>query len=92
MNPLFNALFGSKMPQAPAQAPQMQNQSQPDWNTLMGQLRSNPGDMLKNAGYNVPDEVLNDPRATVMHLMNSGQISNPKLQMIQPFLQRMGIR
>jgi len=52
----------------------------------MTQLRSNPAQMIRNAGYNVPDDVVNNPQATVMHLLQSGQIRNPMMQRIQPML------
>ena len=80
MNPLFSALMGNpQMPQMPQQ-------------DMMNRLRSNPAEMLKNAGFNVPDGMANDPRATVMHLMQTGQISNPMMQRIMPMLNSMGIR
>lgn len=41
---------------------------------MLQQLRQNPVQFLKNAGYNVPDN-LNDPNAITQYLMNSGQIS-----------------
>lgn len=97
MNP-FQAIMGrmmpqaSQMPQIPASGNQMNNQSQPDWNALMGQLQANPGDALKKAGYDVPEELIGNPQATVMHLIQSGQVSSPLMQRIQPFLSRMGIR
>lgn len=97
INP-FQAIMGRMMPQAPqmpqatAQGGQTGNQLQPDWNALMGQLQANPSVMLKQAGYNVPDELNGNPQAMVMHLMQSGQIGGPMMQKIQPFLQRMGIR
>lgn len=92
MNPLFNALFGTKQGQMPAFGNQMQNNSGMNWNALMGQLQANPGEMLKNAGYNVPDELIGNPQGMVMHLMQSGQISNPMMQKIAPFLQGMGVK
>jgi hypothetical protein len=91
MNPLFNALFGSRMPQIPSAGQQMNVQGM-DWNALMGQLQANPGDALKTAGYNVPDELVNNPQATVMHLLQTGQVSNPLMQRIQPFLNHMGVK
>ena len=97
MNP-FQAIMGrmmpqaSQMPQIPASGNQMNNQSQPDWNALMGQLQANPGDVLKTAGYNVPEELIGNPQATVMHLLQTGQVSNPLMQRIQPFLNRMGVK
>lgn len=72
----MNPLFTSLMGQVPQQ-------------DSMNQLRSNPSAMLRNAGFNVPDGIVNDPRATVMHLMQTGQISNPMMQRIMPMIQQM---
>lgn len=94
MNP-FQAIMGAmgrQMPQMPAQPQQMGNQQAPDWNALMGQLQADPAAALKTAGYNVPDELIGNPQATVMHLIQSGQVSSPLMQRIQPFLNRMGVR
>ena len=92
MNPLYDALVGTKQGQIPTSDTQMQNNSNMNWNALMGQLQANPSVMLKQAGYNVPDELNGNPQAMVMHLMQSGQIGGPMMQKIQPFLQKMGVR
>jgi hypothetical protein len=92
MNPLYDALVATKQGQIPMPAPQMQNNSNQDWNTNMGQLQANPIGMLTKAGYSVPEELAGNPQAMVMHLMQSGQIGGPMMQKIQPFLQRMGFR
>jgi len=92
MNPLYNALFGTKQGQLPVSAPQMQNGAGQDWNAIMGQLQANPADMLGKAGFSVPSELQGNPQAMVMHLMQSGQIGGPAMQMIRPMLNRMGIR
>ena len=55
-------------------------------------LQENPKEFLKKAGVNVPDELMNDPQAIVMHLINSGQVSNPMLQNIMPMIRSMGGR
>ena len=94
MNP-FQAIMGrmgGQMPQNMPPAQQMGNGQAVDWNALMGQLQANPRDALKTAGYNVPEELIGNPQATVMHLIQSGQVGGPMMQRIQPFLQRMGIR
>ncbi|MBO7669842.1 MAG: hypothetical protein J6S60_04555 [Oscillospiraceae bacterium] len=49
---------------------------------MMQQLRSNPAATLKQAGMNVPDG-MTDPQQIVNHLLQSGQISNSRLQMAQ---------
>ena len=77
MNPLFNALSGGQP---------MNEQN------MMGMLRQDPVGTLRNAGFNVPDGIGNDPMATVMHLLQSGQISSPMMQRIRPMLNMMGIR
>ena len=92
MNPLYDALVAAKQGQIPASAPQMQNNPAQDWNASMGQLQANPSNMLKQAGYNVPEELSGNPQAMVMHLMRSGQIGGPMMQKIAPMLQRMGVR
>ena len=81
-NPLFNQLFGNA-PQIPQNAPVAPQMSMPD---MMNQLRSNPSQMLKNAGLNVPDEIANNPQAMVMHLLQSGQVGGQAMQRIQPML------
>ena len=75
MNPLFQAMTGGMRQQAP------QNMQ-----TAMQQLQANPLQMIRNAGYQVPEEIAGDPRATVMHLMQTGQINSPMLQRIQPMM------
>lgn len=75
MNPLFQAMTGGMKQQVPQN---MQN--------AMQQLQANPLQTIRNAGYQVPDEIAGDPRATVMHLMQTGQIGGPAMQRIQPML------
>ena len=98
-NPLFNSIFGgggndmsmnpSVLPEAgktAGNAPQMTMQD------AMSELRANPAEMIRKGGYKVPDEIVNDPQATVMHLIRSGQVGNPMMRMIAPMLNRMGVR
>ncbi len=44
---------------------------------MLQQLRSNPMQFLRQAGFNVPQN-LSDPNAIIQHLMNSGQISQQR--------------
>ena len=92
MNPLFNALFGTKQGQIQASVPQMQNNAVPSRNDLVEQLQANPIGTLQRAGYNVPEELAGNPQGIVMHLMQCGQINSPMMQRIAPYLQRMGFR
>lgn len=55
------------------------------------QIKQNPGAVLSQAGYNVPDNLLNDPAAIIRHLKQSGQIPAQQLQRFGPILQRMGL-
>ena len=54
------------------------------------QLQSNPKEFLQKAGMNVPDEMLNNPQAIVMHLIKTGQVNSPVLQHIMPMIRQMG--
>ena len=54
------------------------------------QLQSNPREFIQRAGMNVPEEMMNDPKQMVMHLINSGQVGGPMLQRILPMIRQMG--
>lgn len=54
------------------------------------QIKEDPKGMAQKAGYDIPDELLNDPKAMVQHLIMTGQVSNPLLQRIMPMIRRMG--
>jgi hypothetical protein len=55
---------------------------------MLQQLRSNPMQFIKRAGFRVPDN-MTDPNAIIQHLMQTGQISQEKynraFQMAQQF-------
>lgn len=48
----------------------------------MQQLRSDPARTLQQAGLTIPAG-MTDPQQIINHLMQSGQISSPRLQMAQ---------
>ena len=77
MNPLFQALGGSMMGGNPMQ--------------MLGQLKSNPVALLKQAGFNVPDNISN-PQQIIQHLMNSGQLTQDQLTQAQMAAQNFGIK
>lgn len=52
-------------------------------------LQSNPKEFLQRAGVNVPDEMMNNPQAIVMHLIQTGQVNSPMMQRIMPMIQQM---
>lgn len=92
MSSLFGTLFGEKHGAGQASQPQTVNPPQMDWNAAMGQLQANPAEAIRKAGYDVPDEMCNNPQAAVMHMLRTGQIGGPMMQRIAPMLQRMGVR
>lgn len=49
---------------------------------MLSQLKSNPLGVLRQAGFNVPDNVTN-PQAIIQHLMNSGQVSQQQMNQAQ---------
>lgn len=77
-NPFFSALGGSVMGNA--------NPMQ-----MLSQLKSNPFGLLRQAGFNVPENV-NSPQAIIQHLMNSGQISQAQLTRAQQMAQGFGMK
>ena len=56
---------------------------------MLRQLQSDPLGAAKKAGFNVPDEISGDPKAMVMHLINSGQVGGPMLQRIMPMIRQL---
>lgn len=54
----------------------------------LAQLRNNPAQLIKQAGYSVPANIANNPQAAVMHLLQSGQVSNPMMNMLSRLIGR----
>ena len=52
-------------------------------------IQSNPAEFFKNAGVNVPQEIVNHPQAVVMHLINTNQVGGQMMQRIMPMLRQM---
>ena len=98
-NPLFNTIMGgskpvqnnpsnpsttpSQTPATPSNAPKMTMMD------AMHELQDHPAQLMKQAGFNVPDEIANNPQASVMHLIQSGQVGGPMMRMVQPMLNRL---
>jgi len=53
-------------------------------------IQSNPAEFFKNMNVNVPQEIVNNPQAVVMHLIKTNQVGGPMLQRIMPMIQKMG--
>ena len=80
-NSVFNALNNGAQ----------QNQPQPQQMNFMqmfNQLRQNPAQTLKQGGYTIPDG-MNEPQQIINHLLQSGQITNGRLNMMQQMAQQM---
>ena len=97
-NPLFNAIMGGtgafrqqgkQLGQQTGNAQNAQQTPQMTPQDAMSELRAHPAETYKQAGFNVPDEIANNPQATVMHLIQSGQVGGPMMRMIQPMLGRL---
>ena len=54
----------------------------------LNKLQSNPAEFFKQAGVNVPAEIMNNPQAVVMHLINTRQVGGPMLHRIMPMIQQ----
>lgn len=51
-------------------------------------IKNNPIGYLKNAGYNVPDNIGNNPMAIAQHLIMSGQVPKTRLTGLMGMLKR----
>lgn len=58
---------------------------------MLAQLKQNPLGMLRQYGFNVPDNI-SDPNAIIQHLMNSGQISQSQYNQARMMAQQMGFK
>ena len=95
-NPLFNAIMGGsgagkKQPkqdykQHPGNAQNGPQAPQMNFQDAMHELQDHPAQLMKQAGFNVPDEIANNPQASVMHLIQSGQVGGQMMQRIRPMM------
>lgn len=69
-----------------------------DWSNFLNQgnqretlqaLKDDPRGMAEKKGWQIPDDMLGDPQAMVMHLIQTGQVGGPILQRVMPMIQRM---
>ena len=77
-------LFGQ---QVQAQPPAQMNPAQ-----LLQQLRQNPVNVMKNYGYDIPQELAGNPLGIWNHLVSTGQVQQARAAQIQAMAQRMGRR
>ena len=60
--------------------------------TALRRLQDNPKEFLQKFNVNIPDELMGNPQAMVMHLIQTGQVRNPMIEKIMPMIQSMGKR
>lgn len=65
-----------------------QNQQKTNMQDALRQLRSNPAQLIRQAGYSVPDNIVNNPQAAVMHILQSGQVRSPVMGMLNRLMGR----
>ena len=53
------------------------------------QLQQDPIGMARQAGYNIPQNLANNPQAMVQHLIQGGQVGGPKLQQAMQMIRQM---
>jgi len=54
----------------------------------INQIRNDPIGAARQSGFNIPDNLANDPQAMVNHLLQTGQVTNQKMQWIMQMVQR----
>lgn len=52
-------------------------------------LKNDPAAYIKRAGVDIPENLRGDPRAMAMHLIQSGQVPQQRLRLVQPLIDRM---
>ena len=57
--------------------------------TALRRLQDNPKEFLQKFNVNIPDELMGNPQAMVMHLIQTGQVRNPRIEKIMPMIQSM---
>jgi hypothetical protein len=58
----------------------------------MQDIQRDPVGMGRQAGYQIPDNIGNNPQAIFQHLMQTGQITSPVMQRLMPLMQRLGMK
>lgn len=58
---------------------------------MLTQLKQNPLGMLRQYGFNVPQN-LNNPNDIIQHLMNSGQLTQAQYEQARQMAQSFGMR
>ncbi len=68
---------------------QMTRQKPMSAQEALQKLQRDPRAALREAGVNVPENMMGNPEAITMHLIQTGQIGGPILQKIMPAIQQL---
>lgn len=52
-------------------------------------IQRDPIGIGRQKGYNIPDNIGNEPRNIAMHLIQTGQVGGPMLQKIMPMIRNL---
>ncbi len=52
-------------------------------------LKRDANRYIRQAGVDIPESMRNNPQAMAMHLIQSGQVPQGRLRMVQPLIDRM---
>lgn len=66
-------------------------QQQQAFQSDLNKLKKDPAAFVKAQGKNIPAG-MNDPSQIAQYLINSGQVGNPRYQMVMQMMSRMGRR
>ena len=52
-------------------------------------IKDNPVPYINQAHVDIPENLRSDPRAMAMHLIQTGQVPQQRLRLVQPLIDRM---
>lgn len=58
-------------------------------NDALRRLQDDPASAIKQMKLDIPDNLMGNPQAMVMHLIQTGQVGGPALQRIMPMIQKL---
>ena len=55
----------------------------------MQKLQSDPAAAIRDAHVNIPENLMGNPQAMAMHLIQSGQAGSPIIRLVMPMVNRL---
>lgn len=80
--------FFDKAQGAPAGQMSQQDMQQAFLRDVNG-LRENTAQYIQRAGVDIPQSIRGNPQVMAMHLIQTGQVPQERLRMVQPLIDRM---